>query len=136
MEILFKAKRLDTGEWIEGYLFSDGIENSNRMFVGNILIEKNKENTCENWNITGYDFEEVDPKTICRYAGLIDKNGKKIFESDKLADKYGDTGIVKYGYENFGCCYDVYGFAVDGLEEWINEDVIVIGNIHDKENEK
>lgn len=34
--ILFKAKRIDTGEWAEGYVFDDGMVNSNRVFVGTI----------------------------------------------------------------------------------------------------
>lgn len=41
-EILFKGKRIDNGEWVEGYLFGDGIIGSNRMFIGELTIEDYK----------------------------------------------------------------------------------------------
>ena len=123
-EILFKAKRSDNGEWVEGYPFpSVAGKELNRMTVFEPFPGGTVVNT--------YD---VDKKTVCQYTGLVDKNGVKIFGGDKLANKYGETGIVEYGVENCGCCHDVYGFAVDGLEKWIDKDLLVIGNIHDKED--
>lgn len=61
-EILFKAKRIDDGEWVEGYYM-------NR--VNHEIIQYGT------WIIY-----EVDENTVCQYTGLTDKNGNKIWEND------------------------------------------------------
>lgn len=105
-EILFKAKRTDNGEWVEGYLFDDGFENG-RMFVGGLVIEEYKGTACDEWDITGIDFYEAYPSTICQYTGLTDKNGQKIWEND-VVDFLGHKGIVKFECGSFGIAYKDY----------------------------
>jgi uncharacterized phage protein (TIGR01671 family) len=39
---------------------------------------------------------EVDPATVGRFTGLLDKNGTKIFEDDIVRDTDGNEGIVRY----------------------------------------
>lgn len=134
-EILFKAKRIDNGEWAEGYLFDDGFENG-RMFVGGLVIEEYKGTACDEWDITGIDFYEVDPSTICQYTGLVDKNGQKIWENDVVYMRCnGLSGYGKVIYEN-GC------FWIDDKKRgrkypFSNHDVKyrVDGNIFDEGSE-
>ena len=59
-EILFKAKRIDNGEWIEGYLFDNGFDGEEKKyFIGGLIIEKYNGTACDEWVITGIDFCEI-----------------------------------------------------------------------------
>ena len=123
-EILFKGKRIDNGEWVEGYLFGDGIIGSNRMFIGELTIEDYKGNADDGPTIiTGSYYSEVDPETVCQYTGLTDKNGRKIFEGDCLGRK---ENVIEYLCGTF--C--VSGDRSLSMMAKYNE---VIGNIFDKE---
>lgn len=67
-EILFKGKRLDNGQWVEGnYGFFKSVNGNEKMH--HITTEDGK-------------AIRIDPSTLCQFTGLTDKNGKKIFEND------------------------------------------------------
>lgn len=143
---LFKAKRTDNGEWVQGYLFDDGFENG-RVFIGGLVIEKYNGTACDDWTISGSCFCEVDKSTICQCTGLKDKNGKLIWENDIVKDLFSDAcAQIKYG--SYQSCFDStktehVGFYVDwsgkctkryrkDLGYWINMvNAEVIGNIFD-----
>lgn len=63
---LFKAKRIDNGEWVQGYLYG--------------IWEKRHILWCMTNDIP--DMIEVEPSTICQCTGLRDKNGQNIWEND------------------------------------------------------
>ena len=123
-EILFKAKRLDNGEWVHGYI----VRHPSAIQIG--------ESSSWYIHVPPVDPDDnggvfnVDSDTICQYTGLTDKNSAKIFEDDKLSDKYGDTGIVKFGWN-----YGTHGFFCEGaVDDITDNDLLVIGNIHNEED--
>lgn len=136
-EILFKAKRIDNGEWIEGYIFDNGFDGEEKKyFVGGLIIEKYNGTACDDWNITGIDFCEINPETLCQFTGLYDKNGKRIWENDvvwlvcdgkeHIYQIVWDNSELDFkaakGEENYGTNYE-YLLCCDDIE--------VIGNIFD-----
>ena len=118
-EILFRGKRTDNGEWVEGYLCECHHKDTGKY---DYAIQEMFEN--------GYIMHEVIPETVGQYTGLNDKNGKKIFEGDicKHRSNYsGNTVISVVTYT------DGHFLALvcenSGFE--LSEKLEVIGNIHD-----
>ena len=79
---LFKAKRIDNEEWVQGYLVYD-----NRDKLYRIIMEiQYSTGTC----ITTDNAPRVDSSTICQCTGLKDKNCKLIWENDILVGHLDD----------------------------------------------
>lgn len=71
---LFKAKRIDNGEWVKGALIYDSRDVLYRIIT---KIEYST-GTC----LTTNNAPIVDSSTICSCMGLKDKNGNMIWEND------------------------------------------------------
>lgn len=128
---LFKAKRLDNGEWVQGY-YVKGLDMYDKevhlIFEPNTMFYSNGET--DGWY-------KVDPTTICQCTGLRDKNGKLIFENDiiKRLDihdiKEPSIGIIEYDVENTSFLIhwtDIANYSP--TFPWKNR-IGVIGNIFD-----
>ena len=97
-EILFKAKRIDNGEWIEGNLI-DLDSDSGYCYI---VAPYRKASTLPiNFLITGR-MELVDSETICQFTGLYDKNGKRIWENDILMCHGNPVELVRATFGEFG----------------------------------
>lgn len=141
---LFKAKRIDNGEWVEGYL----IYSKKDCYICEKPYECMDEYSSLNGQSYGFGgFKLVDPHTICQCTGLKDKDGNLIWENDIVKDLFSDAcAQIKYG--SYQSCFDStktehVGFYVDwsgkctkgyrkDLGYWINMvNAEVIGNIFD-----
>ena len=147
-EILFRGKRLDNCEWVEGAYCPKRCSGD---YPSIIKLGQPHEGR----------WFAIDPATVGQYTGLCDKNGKKIFEGDILEfpdevweSYYTDCGTEYNSWETknrgvVGYCEDYGRFDfVEYLciESSVNadlhengalqfsdfiRDLEVIGNIHD-----
>jgi hypothetical protein len=79
-EILFRGQRVDNGNWVEGDLVYRYGDKSKPMIHSKVC------------DIT--TFANVIPETVGQFTGLLDKNGKKVFEGDKYKDVTGEWIVV------------------------------------------
>ena len=124
-EILFRGRRTDNGEWIDGALlcFSNG-----ETRIATSCLTGDVPNL---FNVCAY---EVDPETVGQYIGLTDKTGAWICEGDIVKGKVhmlgGDrvrTGVIVY-------YIDAFKMKVGNDHKEIPSPCEIVGNIYDKED--
>ena len=113
-EILFKAKRKDNGEWIEGSLIDLDID-SGYCYI--VPPYKKASILPINFLITDR-MKLVDPETLCQFAGRCDKNGNKIWKNDILMCHGNSEDLVKVAFGEFGVRNIETGSIVDKVIGW------------------
>ncbi len=126
-EILFRAKRIDNGEWVEGFLFSTNDHTYiayQNQFDDDLFLSPKK------------IFIEVDSETVCQYVDFDDKTRKKIFEKD-ICEMVCDDEVHIYvvvwdksehdfkgtnGKENYGIEFEYLPCC---------DEIVIVGNIFD-----
>ena len=125
-EILFRGKCCTTGEWVEGFL---GIEELDDYVIQQFSFDEYFASEC-------IDQYSVKLETVGQYTGLTDKNGKKIFEGDILEGDLEDSldpgakwrSEVIWGKFGWNCKGNKISLPMDEYDIREGE---VIGNIHD-----
>lgn len=120
-EILFRGKRVDNGDWVQGYLFNHW----GRSYILWGAINDSPARI------------EVYPETVGQYTGMIDRNGNKIFEEDKVAfvdflngwetECIGEVIFSEYGW------HFTNSITESNMHSYEPDDIEIIGNIHDEE---
>ena len=126
-EILFRGKRVDTGEWVYGYLC---VHNGKHC-----IFYETPDEMCQTGNRLWY--EEVIPETVGQYTGLKDKDGRKIFEGDVVHYELAHMSESGYPYKDAKYNHPKVGPVVFTdqcflpLAYCVKDRILISGNIHD-----
>ena len=127
-EILFKAKKVDNGEWVVGQYVNTCYPGNDKETWHFIVVYPN-------------EYHEIYTSTLCQFTGLCDIYGNKIWENDIVNTNSNLRAQIKFGlYSNsFSTRKYHQGFYMDFMDNeyyrhelgyWAGKSV-VIGNIFD-----
>lgn len=129
-EIKFRAKMVDSDDWMYGYLREVWGENQRNFVIA----------PAKKFKYDGYtDMEEdyVQPETIGEFTGLVDKNGVDIYEGDIITYSkeiingviFPEKGFVKYRTDH--AMFVLQTDTGDELLSYCRRHIEVIGNVFD-----
>ena len=108
-EILFRGKRIEKDEWVEGYYCRYGYSGREKDYI------------IPSYASALYAME-VFPETVSQYTGMRDKDDRKIFEGDCVGDM---RNVVKF----HNGLLSITGRPL----KWHHKEYGVVGNIWDGE---
>ena len=136
--VKFRGKRTEDGEWVYGDLGQS---------KGIVFISDQNLKPQDTWAFT----YEIDPETVGQFTGLLDKNGKEVFENDVVIIKNAVLLSQEYNFpeddpkENWGdlkgvvryseCQYIVTCDDIDfPLNTYPKSEIELIGSVHDNKD--
>lgn len=133
-EILFRGKRTDNGEWVEGYYYKAKYCRTDDKLCDYITIPY-----MEQCNLPNSHYI-VNPETVGQCIGLKDRNGINIFEGD-IVDVLYDVNYIGVATERIGVFEVVHNGCFMGQKGGVryyfipSDECTVIGNIYDNKLE-
>lgn len=153
-EILFRAKRIDNGEWVEGFYSQLPKPSLGATIItnGDLCAEDVADYIIVNWckqhsnfsnafplEVVECEYYEIDPETLCQYTGKSDEDGNKIFEGDIVG--FIDLYSTESGYSESSCLGEVVWSEEEccfhvtnrlSAESWeVLDECKVVGNVFD-----
>lgn len=122
-KLLCRAKRLDNGKWIEGYYVRMPVVDVNDLIeIGDpmpdtaadcitiVKVKRYQDRVSGQRLATAVqETHRVDPETVCRYTGLKDSHGKRVFEWDFITCTRYIGGLRKYALTKWGLVLERHG---------------------------
>ena len=132
-EILFRAKRKNWRDLPKEEWWVEGSYHHQTDYYGE-SCDKHYIIDGTETDMEGYgEHYEIDPETLCQYTGMVDRNGKRIWENDIVKHEVSDTiGTVKWYQEDYvGWCVDDIVIDEQQFTDEMWNECEVIGNIFD-----
>lgn len=139
-EILFRGKRIDINEWIEGYYAVSPTDSKSYIYAKDYT----EVDIAEDGLHVAYRLMQVIPESVGQYTGLTDKNGTRVFEGDILkiihkyqspfdddTNEYTDITTDVVHFDDEGLCFSYGKSPFLCVVDNVTAEYEVIGNIHD-----